>query len=293
MCHDIPRDISSQNVPEYMVRYLVGDATFDPRNYLELENADFIPTRFVATAHLETASDGWLGDFDDNGVPELAIGRLPVQTVEEATTVVAKLVGYAQASHTGMWTREALLVADEQDGFDFAAASADVGALLSPALSVETLLLDDTDATSIRDTLLTHLNEGKLLVNYMGHGSTEVWAGGEVLTSADALALTNNEKLPVVVAMNCLNGFFHDLYTTSLAEALLKAEQGGAVAVWASSGLTTPNGQALMNQALMQALFVADGLTLGEAIMRAKAAVTNQDIQRTWLLFGDPTVRLK
>jgi hypothetical protein len=162
---------------------LVGDASFDPRNYLELDDVDFVPTKLVATAFLETASDDWFVDFDEDNVPELAIGRLPVQTVEEANTVVAKLVNYAQASHEGMWTQEALLVADDsQDGFDFSAASSDVAILLSSDLTVEELLIDQTDAASLRSDLLTRLNVGKLLVNYIGHGSTEVWAGGELLT---------------------------------------------------------------------------------------------------------------
>jgi hypothetical protein len=93
--------------------------------------------------------------------------------------------------------------------------------------------------------------------------------------------------------MTCLNGFFHDLYTESLAEALLKAEQGGAVAVWASSGLTAPSGQAVMNQELVKHLFGEEVLTLGEAIIQAKATATDRDVQRTWILFGDPTLRLK
>lgn len=91
--------------------------------------------------------------------------------------------------------------------------------------------LDQSAAVSLRSELLTHLNEGKLLVNYMGHGSTEMWAQGDLFTSADALTLRNHDRLPVVVIMNCLNGFFHDLSTSSLVESLLKAEQGGAVAV--------------------------------------------------------------
>jgi hypothetical protein len=78
--------------------------------------------------------------------------------------------------------------------------------------------------------------------------------------------------------MNCLNGFFHDLYTTSLAEALLKGEQGGAVAVWASSGLTGASGQVVMNQELVRSLFGDHDLTLGEAILQAKAAVTDRDV---------------
>ncbi|MDH3601232.1 MAG: C25 family cysteine peptidase [Candidatus Tectomicrobia bacterium] len=272
---------------------LVGDASFDSRNYLELDDVDFVPTQIVETAFLETASDDALVDFDEDGVPDLAIGRLPVQTVEEADTVVAKLVGYAEAGAGESWTREALFVADANDIFDFAAASAAVSTLLPPELIVEELWLDQPDTASLRSGLLTGLNQGKLLVNYIGHGSVEVWSGGELLTSADARALTNGAQLPVVVAMNCLNGFFHDLYTESLAEALLKAPQGGAIAVWASSGLTVPSGQVVMNQELMRHLFGEERLVLGEAIVRAKAAVTDRDVQRTWLLFGDPLTTLK
>lgn len=44
--------------------------------------------------------------------------------------------------------------------------------------------------------------------------------------------------MPVYFLMDCLNGFFQDVYTESLAESLLPAPHGGAVGVWASSGLT-------------------------------------------------------
>ena len=131
-----------------------------------------------------------------------------------------------------------------------------------------------------------------MLVNYIGHGSVEIWRGN-LITSDDANSLINGSRLPLVVAMTCLNGMFHDLYTESLAEALLKAEQGGAVAVWASSGLTEPDGQAVLNKELIQLLFNGGSITLGEAAMKAKEAVSDRDIRRTWILFGDPTIRLK
>jgi Peptidase family C25 len=97
--------------------------------------------------------------------------------------------------------------------------------------------------------------------------------------------------------MTCLNGYFHDAALESLAEALLLAEGGGALAVWASSGLTGPGGQALMNQELYRQLFTPSGstgalLTLGEATVQAKAAVGNADLRSTWILFGDPTTML-
>jgi hypothetical protein len=95
------------------------------------------------------------------------------------------------------------------------------------------------------------------------------------------------------VNMTCLNGFFQAPYTDSLAEVLFKAEQGGGVAVWTSSGLTVPNEQALMDQELMRLLFGTEPMPLGEAVRRAKAATTDQDVRRTWILFGDPTTKLK
>ena len=71
-----------------------------------------------------------------------------------------------------------------------------------------------------------------------------------------------------------------------------------AVAVWASSGMTFPHGQAEMNRALYKELFSsshqgskgAEG-RLGEAIRRAKAATGDADVRRTWILLGDPTMR--
>jgi len=37
----------------------------------------------------------------------------------------------------------------------------------------------------------------------------------------------------------------------------------------------------------------ASGLTIGEALSRAKASVSDNDTRRTRILFGDPTTRLR
>jgi len=93
--------------------------------------------------------------------------------------------------------------------------------------------------------------------------------------------------------LNCLNGYFHDVYTLSLAEALLKAPNGGAVAVWASSTLTEPDQQALLGRELFSNLFGGQTLTLGQAVSRAKFAATDPDVRKSWILFGDPTMKLR
>ena len=91
--------------PRFVV--LAGDATIDPRDYAGFGNADFVPTKQVAMnqVSLETASDDWFVDFHDNGLPEIAIGRLSVRTPAQAGEVVAKIVGYDQAA-TPSWTKE-------------------------------------------------------------------------------------------------------------------------------------------------------------------------------------------
>jgi len=111
-----------------------------------------------------------------------------------------------------------------------------------------------------------------------GHASVNLWSGS-LLTNEDAGNLTNAERLPVFVMMTCLNGYFHDPSLDSPAESLLKAENGGAVAVWTSTGMTMPVEQSVLNKQLYQLLFTSgNAMTLGEATARAKAAVTDGDI---------------
>ena len=93
--------------------------------------------------------------------------------------------------------------------------------------------------------------------------------------------------------MTCLNGYFHDLFTESMAEALLKAPSGGAIGVWASSTLTQPDAQSVMNHELLRQLFSSTSITLGDACMRAKAVVSDSDVKKSWMLFGDPTMKLR
>jgi cysteine-rich repeat protein len=258
---------------------LVGDATFDPRNFLGLGDFDFAPTRLIDTATMETASDDWFVDADLDGVPELAIGRWPVRTADQAAAVVAKTLGYAGIADIG---RGGLFVSDQDGpGLNFTAASAEAAAQVSGRMSIDPFRRSDPGATGA--SLVDKLEAGPFLVNYVGHGSVEVWDG--LLDDTAAAGLSNGHP-SIYVVMNCLNGFFHDLYTISLAETLLEAP-GGAVAVWASSTLADFDQQPMFNQEFLMGIGVK---SLGEAAVAAKAAITDLDARRTWVLFGDPTL---
>jgi hypothetical protein len=270
---------------------LVGDASLDPRNYLGFGSRDFVPTKLIDTRYLETASDDALADLDGAGLAEIAIGRLPVGTRAEAEAVVAKILRYERAGAT---KPVALLVADSEgeEAYDFEAASEAVAALLPRTVAVQRIFRDQyAGDDAAREALLSRIREGPLLVNYNGHGSVEEWRG-DLLTTDLAENLVNT-RLPFFVNMTCLNGFFQDVYSQTLGEALLKAPRGGAIAVWGSSGLTDPEPQVLMNKELIRLLFGGASLTIGEAVQRAKAATADLDVRRTWILFGDPATRLK
>ena len=270
------------------VRYILvlGDASCDPKNYLGLGDFDLVPTRLIDTTFMETASDDWLTDFDGDGIADVPVGRLPVRNASEASLMIAKIVDYEQSFPA----EEALLVSDLNDGINFEGSSE----LLIP------LIPNDTRVTHIkrgqlgdqatRAALMDLINRGQRIVNYNGHGSLDVWRG--VFSANDAPQLANQKHPAVFVMMSCLNGYFQDPTSDSLGEALMKSP-GGAVAVWASSAMTYADSQVPMNVEFYRQLFATSRPRLGDAAVRAKASTHDFDVRRSWVLFGDPTMRLK
>ncbi len=242
---------------------------------------------------LNQSSEAVFSDFLGNGYATLATGRLPVRTTTDAANVVGKIVGYESGASAGPWTSQALLIGDENSGYDYTGATNLVGQLLPTSLGVTKILADGQDPALVRQQIVAAMNSGQVIVNFLGHGSVEQWSLADFFSDPDATALTNGGNLPFVVSMDCLSGFFQDVYTTSLAESLLLAPDGGAVAVWASSGFTSADPQATMDRALVVQMFAHPGMPIGNSILKAKAGTVDPDVRRTWILFGDPAMRLR
>ncbi|MGH9715328.1 MAG: C25 family cysteine peptidase [Candidatus Acidiferrales bacterium] len=272
---------------------LVGDASFDPRNYLGFGDSDFVPTRMIETAAFKTASDDWFTDFNQTGFATIPMGRLPVRTPEEAALVVSKIVNYESGQSNGSWNNQAVVIADQNIDTDFTSEANAAAAVLPPSLQVTKILADGQDPSVVKQNILGALNSGALLVNYTGHGAEEQWSFSDLFDDSTAATLTNGDRLPMFLLMDCLNGFFHDVYATSLSTSLMLAPNGGAVAVWASSGFTDAPPQATMDQAFLSAWAANPQLPIGSAILAAKSGITDQDVRRTWILFGDPEMRLQ
>jgi hypothetical protein len=271
--------------PGYVL--LLGDSTIDPRDHLGYGVADLVPTVVIETEYFETGSDAALADTDGDGLPELAIGRLPVASLGEAQAVIAKIVGYGRQTSAG----PVVLVIDANDEEnDFEEAGRSLLRVIPRSQSVTMLQRGHLGAEGVRTRLIEELQRGPLLVNYVGHGSVQQWAGG--VLHVDYLEWLASTRLTTVLAMTCLNGYFQDPQHDSLGEELLKTPAGGAAAVWASTGLTEMEGQIPIDAALLEGMFTSSQQRLGDLILAATAATTDTDVRATWVLLGDPTMRM-
>lgn len=267
---------------------LVGDASIDPRNSLGFGDFDFVPTRTVPTVPLLTASDDWFTDFDDDGAADLPIGRLPVRTAADAVALVGKIVAY-ETSPPAAWKQNVTFVSGIRGDFDFARSAQQAASFVAPPYMVS-LISSDTLGNDSAARLREAFASGSFLIDYLGHGSVEGWS--DLIGTIHASELANGGKLPIVAGMSCLGAYFQDVYTTSLGESLLLSRNGGAIAVWMSSSLTDPSRQAPMNDAFVAAVTSGKVKTLGEAVVIAKRSATDRDVRASWILLGDPSLRL-
>lgn len=278
-------------VPKYLL--LHGRASMDPRNFLGFGHLDFVPTKIVPTSTLMTASDDWFSDFTDAGMPTIATGRLPVSTTAEAQTVVGKIAAYEGQSTNGAWTGRALMVADQNDIENFTQDSQKVQSQLPSSIHVTDVFTSTVGGDTARQEILDGINSGQVLVNYLGHGSEEEWSGSNLFNTSSVTTLTNGSKLPVFLIMNCLNGFFQDVYAQPLGVTLMLAPNGGAVAVLTSSGLNQAPPQTKLDGYVVQSAFSAAHPALGDSILGAKAQVNDIGVRKTYVLLGDPAMRVK
>lgn len=271
--------------PDYVL--LFGDSSYDQRNYLNQTNRDLIPTKLIDTEFMETSSDGWLADFDNDGVEDLSLGRLPVNNSAEARHMLVKLLRYDQQGTREQNTN--LLVADNY----FEVYNDSLENHLPQGAGAIRINRSQMSDPQMRSDIISKVGLDPMVVTYTGHGTTGVWASANVLRDTDVSNFANS-KLSFFMLMTCLNGYTSNAYGDSLSEALVKTENG-AIAVWASSGSTYASGQIYMSQRATQDLFnlSQNPMTIGEVTRAAKQTTNDLDARRTWQLIGDPTIVIK
>ena len=253
------------------LRYLlvVGDASANPAA-VWAANSPVVPTGWVRTAFVgDTPSDHALV-ADDAGTPLVAVGRFPVSTVAEVEALVAKTLAWEPSSRL-------LLLND--DSAEFVQMADALAEIQTPGQR-----LDAGDANVRRD-LLHWLRTGPGTLVYTGHGSLPLLGDEKFLTVEDAGTW---DGPTVVVAWTCLCASFTHPQQSGLSEAWLR-DAKGTVAFVGPTGETTTGDQAALAAAFHRAL--AEGATLGDALLVGWRAASSEDAEASFLLLGDPALR--
>jgi len=274
---------------------LVGGDTYDYFNFANPGAMSFIPTLYARTDEIVNHApvDPQFADVDDDGVPDVAIGRFPVRTTAELDTVVAKTLAYANKTYG----QTAVFAADIRDPrVDFSADSDSFIAQLSDGWSVERAYIDDVGLSAARARLLAKLNEGVALTSYIGHSSYSIWTFSGLFRSADAATLTNAGRPTVVTQWGCWNTYFVSPAYNTLGHAFMVSGDRGAAAVLGASTLTEARSEELLGEQMMPRL-TAPGATLGEAVLAAKQAMAvkhphRADVLLGWTVLGDPALQV-
>jgi len=295
--------------PSYLL--LVGDGSYDPRQYREDSAPTYIPPYLADTDPWagETAADNRYACVDGEDVlPDLLVGRFPVKTLAEAEAVVTKTVLYETAPDGGLWSGDVVLTADDPDwGGDFPAmAESAAAAWIPPDVRVRRhYCREGSDFGSdcpaptvdaIHEGLLRHWDEGGLVFGFFGHASWHQWAASRFFHLDDLAAISNLGRTPVVVELTCYTSAFHRPGET-LDEALVIHDQGGAVATWGSTGLGLVAHQRPLSEGFFKAVFTDEVETVGAAALAGKLQLLGEpgfegqtELIDTFTLLGDPTV---
>jgi hypothetical protein len=281
--------------PRYVV--LLGDATYDFKDNLGTGVENRVPPFMVATSYLWTASDPTYAAVNgDDILPDLAIGRMPAATVEEARAMVEKILAYETGA--GILDGPAVLVADDADeGGNFEADAESIAASLLSSREVEKIYLSRLGTLAARNAVMGSFDDGASLMSYLGHGGIHLWASENVLDISGVPSLSAQAKQPLLLTMNCLNGYFHFPYFNSLAEELVKAEGKGAIAAFSPSGLSLNEPAHLYHQALLGEILSERHARLGDAILAAQSAYAATgafpELLSIYHLLGDPALKLR
>lgn len=271
--------------------YEAGTASFASRN--------MIPTWQFPSPEGQSASDNPFGTIGDGYHPVVAVGRFPVAEPHEVTAIVKKTIDYLSKPQMGSWRRDVMFITDESEHFKKSsdAIAREIGEQGFMADKIYASR-DEGDNLAHQSAIKDGLNEGQLLVHFIGHGGRYIWRTGppdltknhDLFTLDDVSSLSNSGRLPMVLSMTCYSAPFDNPTEDSIGERFLREPDKGAVAVFAASWRNSPS--PAFSQALIEELLLP-GATIGEGIVRAKGRIKDRVLIEMYNLLGDPAVVLE
>ncbi|MFI4970841.1 MAG: C25 family cysteine peptidase, partial [Lysobacterales bacterium] len=271
-----------------------------PQQPQKLADRNLIPTWQYPSPEGQSASDNAFATVDGDGWhPVVAVGRFPVVEPSEVKAIVDKTIDYLSRPQLGAWRRDVMFITDEIDAFKKASDE------IASGLGKNGFLADkvyaspkETDNAAHQGAIRDGIDDGRLLVHFIGHGGRYIWRTGppdlhknaDLFTLADVSSLKNAARLPMVLSMTCYSAPFDNPTEDSIGERFLREPAKGAIAVFAASWRNSPSpaySTSIINELL------EPGATIGEAIVRAKKQSPDRTLVEMYNLLGDPAVVLE
>lgn len=293
---------------------LMGDSTNDYReiHYDDREfgsNDDLEPRRILIPIHWvfnpETThafgypDDNWFGSFTWPNTPDVAVGRIPADTEDQAFSHIRKIIEYEQGRETT--NSQLLLISSVEKSFQdlVLREKQSIGDHFS---TVTELFPETTEADREVARLRDEIDTGTQLIYYVGHGGAFVWRVGptdykqqkDLFTPADVARLRNAPRYPLIVCSSCYVTSFDNRY--SLGEAFILQPHAGGIAIVGTPWKTGVYENHAFNEKLLDAYTDASAVRLGDIFMMAKRATrpAGPDVIdfQTFTILGDPCLKL-
>ena len=244
------------------------------------------------------------------GKPDLAVGRMPVTTPEEAGVMVDKTINYVNNQNAGAWQNTLMFMGDDGNHnvhMEQADEVAEETLKAYPGFVVKKVMWDAYErvASSTEKTypdatriIKQQQQNGALIMDYSGHGIEYQISDEGVLRITD-FATFNHKNLPLWITASCDIMPF-DGSVPTIGEAAVLNPNGGSFAFYGTTRTVYVSYNRVLNAAYVKyALGQTEGRynTIGEAQRLAKIEVieTGQDPtinKLQYALLGDPAVRL-
>jgi len=300
---------------------LLGDGSYDFRHLNQnYPDENLVPTYETVNSLdplLAFPSDDFYAFLDDGegsslrGDLDIAVGRIPVNTVNEGQEIINKIISYDLSKSTstdGLWKTRVVFLADDEDNnihINDADQIAEEMAVSFPVANQEKIYFDAFRQESTpggnrypeaTDRLTSLVEEGALVVNYLGHGGPNGWGQERVLKIDDINGLSNFDRLPLVITATCSFTGFDDPSRTTAGEATLLNPLGGAVALFTTVRSVFASQNFRLTRQVFNNMWTKEGgefLSIGEIMRRSKNDNPNDATNaRKFFLIGDPTLRL-
>jgi len=304
--------------PEYVL--LLGDGTFDYR-HIESNVGDVVLTYQVESAsgsdngfYSYTADSRFTYINGSDQKMDLAIGRIPARTAEEAQAVIDKIRSYVLEPIYGEWRSRITLVADDperpntNEKYHTEDTENYVFKYLPPTFDVKKIYLleypEIQDATTYgvkkpdaSAALFAQIQKGTTLINYFGHGSPTVWTQEYILEmTRDMGNIKTGMKLPFWIAATCSWGQFDDITIICMPEALILEPGDGGIGALAPTRATYGRWNAYFINDWIQCLFPDTSyshIRIG-SVMQIVSSTGGGDTENNekYTLFADPALYL-